>query len=98
MDVRRARRVEEPSRRAEGSDRPVGKGRPDGDKPDKDLDRERSGKPRISPRDRLRRHPYLAAGGAIALVLLIAAGVLWWLHARQFESTDDAFIDTRSIS
>ena len=55
-------------------------------------------KPRLSLRDQLRQHPYLAAGGALALVLLIAAGVLWWLHARQYESTDDAFIDTRSIS
>jgi membrane fusion protein (multidrug efflux system) len=29
----------------------------------------------------------------IALFLL----VLWWLHARQYESTDDAFIDARTV-
>src|ERR1700761_6089580 len=55
-------------------------------------------KPRVSIGARLRQHPYLAAGAAIALVLLLAGGVLWWLHARQYESTDDAFIDARSIT
>jgi membrane fusion protein (multidrug efflux system) len=38
----------------------------------------------------------LAAG--IATVALIAvAALLWWLHARQFESTDDAFIDAHIV-
>ncbi len=35
-------------------------------------------------------------GIALAVVVglaLIVAGVLWWLHARQFETTDDAFVD-----
>jgi membrane fusion protein (multidrug efflux system) len=31
--------------------------------------------------------------GAIALILL----VVWWLHARQYETTDDAFIDARTV-
>ena len=39
---------------------------------------------------------FLIAGGAV-LVVLIVAGVLWWLHARQFESTDDAYIDTQIV-
>ena len=30
---------------------------------------------------------------AIVVVALIIGGVLYWLHARHFESTDDAFID-----
>jgi membrane fusion protein, multidrug efflux system len=39
----------------------------------------------------------------IALVVLLGIGavigtVLWWLQARQFEWTDDAFIDTRIVS
>lgn len=38
-----------------------------------------------------RRFP-LAIVGGIVLVLAIA-GVIYWLYARQFESTDDAFID-----
>jgi membrane fusion protein (multidrug efflux system) len=28
----------------------------------------------------------------------VVGGVLWWLHARQFETTDDAFIDARTVS
>jgi membrane fusion protein (multidrug efflux system) len=35
----------------------------------------------------------IAASAAILLLLLVA----WWLHARQYESTDDAFIDTRAV-
>jgi len=35
----------------------------------------------------------VAIGTAIALLLIL----LWWLHARQYESTDDAFIDARSV-
>jgi membrane fusion protein, multidrug efflux system len=32
--------------------------------------------------------------GSAAIILAI---VLWWLHARNYESTDDAFIDTRTV-
>ncbi len=35
----------------------------------------------------------LVIGGIIAAILLAA----WWLHARNYESTDDAFIDTRTV-
>ncbi|TPM11383.1 HlyD family secretion protein [Mesorhizobium sp. B2-3-11] len=45
-----------------------------------------------------RQHPY--ASIAILIVLLLAAVglVIWWLNARQYESTDDAFIDARTIT
>lgn len=35
------------------------------------------------------------AFGVFALVLLLAAGagIFWWLHAREFENTDDAQVD-----
>ncbi|MGN6584123.1 MAG: HlyD family secretion protein [Rhizobiaceae bacterium] len=46
----------------------------------------------------LRRHPLMAALIIILLVIVIVAGVLWWLHSRQYESTDDAFIDTRTVT
>jgi membrane fusion protein (multidrug efflux system) len=46
----------------------------------------------------LRRHPFVAATAIVLMVAAIAVGVLWWLHARQFVSTDDAFIDTRIAS
>jgi membrane fusion protein, multidrug efflux system len=38
-------------------------------------------------------------GAFIVLGLTIGAGgIAWWLQARQFESTDDAFIDSRVVS
>ena len=36
------------------------------------------------------------ATGAIVLVALIVSGTLYWLNARHFESTDDAFVDAYS--
>ncbi len=44
----------------------------------------------------LHRPAVLIAGAAILLVLIIGV-LLWWWHARQFESTDDAFIDARVV-
>jgi membrane fusion protein, multidrug efflux system len=45
----------------------------------------------------LRRHRWWVAGAIIAAIVIIVAGLLWWLHARQYESTDDAFIDSRIV-
>src|SRR5437763_4252007 len=41
---------------------------------------------------RSRKRKFLIIG-AVALVVLIVAGVSYWLYARQYESTDDAFVD-----
>ena len=48
-------------------------------------------------RTSIRQHPYLASLAIIGVVLVVLAGVAWWLHARQFETTDDAFIDARTV-
>jgi membrane fusion protein, multidrug efflux system len=34
----------------------------------------------------------------LVVLIVIVAGNLWWLHARQFESTDDAFIDAHTVA
>jgi len=34
---------------------------------------------------------------AIGLVIVLLLSFFWWLHASQYESTDDAFIDTRTV-
>jgi membrane fusion protein, multidrug efflux system len=34
---------------------------------------------------------------AVATVVALVALGLWWLHARQYETTDDAFIDARTV-
>jgi membrane fusion protein (multidrug efflux system) len=48
--------------------------------------------PKTAPRQgRPRMLPVVVAAGALAAA---AGGVLWWLDARRFESTDDAYIDT----
>jgi membrane fusion protein (multidrug efflux system) len=45
----------------------------------------------------LLQRPLLLAG--MVTVLLVAAifGLLYWLHARNYESTDDAFVDTHIV-
>jgi membrane fusion protein (multidrug efflux system) len=45
----------------------------------------------------LRGHPVAAIAGLVVIVAAIAAGIIWYLHARNFESSDDAFIDTRPV-
>jgi membrane fusion protein (multidrug efflux system) len=44
---------------------------------------------------RIKRHPVAAILVALSLIGVLIAGVLWWLNARQYENTDDAFIDAR---
>ncbi|HZP76023.1 MAG TPA: HlyD family secretion protein [Pseudolabrys sp.] len=44
-----------------------------------------------------RAHPYLTIAGAVAIAATIVGGIAWWLYARNFQSTDDAFIDTRVV-
>jgi membrane fusion protein (multidrug efflux system) len=48
--------------------------------------------------DTLRRHPWITAAVVVLLLAALIAAFAWWLHARHFESTDDAFIDTRAVS
>src|SRR5262249_46137599 len=43
---------------------------------------------------RRRRSPLLPVALALAGLAAVGALVVWWLDARGFESTDDAFIDT----
>jgi membrane fusion protein (multidrug efflux system) len=71
--------------------------RPKEDAAAKSGPRSEAEKPRTSWKDRLREHPWWIAIGIAVLLILIVAGILWWLHARQYESTDDAFIDARTI-
>ena len=45
------------------------------------------------PPKSLRQRPGLLIGIAVVLIALIAGGILYWLDARQYVSTDDAYID-----
>lgn len=41
--------------------------------------------------------PLLRMAGVVIFIVAIVAGLLWWLNARQYENTDDAFIDTHIV-
>jgi membrane fusion protein, multidrug efflux system len=45
-----------------------------------------------------RRHPFISIAVLLVLLLIAVGLVLWWLNARQYESTDDAFIDARTVT
>ena len=46
----------------------------------------------------VRRHPIVAAIAVLVAFGIVVLGVIWWLHARQYESTTDAFIATHTVS
>jgi membrane fusion protein (multidrug efflux system) len=48
-------------------------------------------------RDTLRERRGLVTVIAAVSIIALAGIVLWWLHARNYESTDDAFIDARTV-
>jgi membrane fusion protein, multidrug efflux system len=49
-------------------------------------------------RGALRRHPVIAVLAALLIIAASIGALRWWSYARQYESTDDAFIDTRIAS
>ena len=53
---------------------------------------------RTSWRDTIHAHPFAAATVAIVAILILALGAMWWRHLLQYESTDDAFIDARTVA
>ena len=54
--------------------------------------------PRSSWLDRLRQRRRSVLVVTALIVASIVALVVWWVNASTFESTDDAFIDTRTVS
>ena len=44
------------------------------------------------------RHAFIALALVTVPVLFAAGALLWWLDARHFETTDDAFIDGRPVN
>jgi membrane fusion protein, multidrug efflux system len=53
-------------------------------------------KPSLS--ERLRQHWVVASAVAVAIIIGLATGLLYWLDARHYESTDDAFVAARNFS
>ena len=59
---------------------------------------EKQGKPQTSLLAAVRRHPLIVILIAVIMLIAATAAVVWWLNARQYETADDAFIDTRTVS
>jgi membrane fusion protein (multidrug efflux system) len=49
-------------------------------------------------RSALRQHPFIVGGLAVLVICIAIGAVTWWLQVRQYETTDDAFIDARTVS
>ena len=43
------------------------------------------------------QNPWVKIGIGIVVLLLLIGGLIWWLIARNYEGTDDAFIDTHMV-
>ncbi len=64
------------------------------DAPEKDennSDEPETGEEKTKPKKKRNKKP-LYIGGAVLLIAAVV-GLIYWLYARQFESTDDAFIE-----
>lgn len=67
------------------------------DKPSETGERRAASARRKSP-NIVRRHPLAAVAVVVLLIAVAVAATRWWLNARNYQSTDDAFIDARSVS
>src|ERR1700761_5052076 len=43
------------------------------------------------------QNPWVRIGIVVVVILLLVGGLIWWLIERQYEDTDDAFIDTHIV-
>jgi membrane fusion protein, multidrug efflux system len=57
---------------------------------------EKSGEP--SRLDRLRGHRTLVLAIAAIVIAIVVGVTVWWINASHYESTDDAFIDARTVT
>ena len=39
------------------------------------------------------RNPLVLAGIGIVVIIVVIVGLIWWLNARRWQSTDDAYVD-----
>lgn len=70
---------------------------PDSEAPG-DSDNRRRESARQPRENWLRQHPYVVAVSILVILLVLIGVVIWWLNARHYETTDDAFVDARNVS
>ena len=92
-DIRQA----EPGMKSVGKNGDTTKGhdQPEGDKDDKSKedDGDEPEKGDEPPPKKLRDRPVLLIVVAVVLIAAVAGGLIYWLNARQYETTDDAYVD-----
>jgi membrane fusion protein, multidrug efflux system len=91
----------EPGEKTERPAKPAEKEGEPGEQPastEKKADGKQEKPPEKPRKSFLRRHPLMAGGGLIALLVAAAAGYIYWDNASHFESTDDAFIAARQFA
>jgi membrane fusion protein (multidrug efflux system) len=71
-----------------------GKPAPSPDQPGQDG---QTGKPPPKKKSLLSRHPVGVLIGIVVVIVVIVLAVLYFLNARHYESTDDAFVDTHLV-
>ncbi len=50
-----------------------------------------------SAKNIIKRRPYATFGAGLFVIAALIVGTLWWLNARGYESTDDAYVDARIV-
>lgn len=88
------KRDDDPKHDAKGSS---GDGADDGDRSEDDDDSDDSDDDEDDGKPSLFRRPLFWIILIVVVAVLVIGGVLWWLHARQYESTDDAFVDAHVV-
>ncbi len=64
---------------------------------DRDWIRQKEAEPPASPKRKpLLKRPLFAGILILVVAIVLIGGVLLWLHSRQYESTDDAYIDAQN--
>jgi membrane fusion protein (multidrug efflux system) len=86
------------------SDLPSGSTGPRGDSgpteparaPSRPRDEHKQAEPKR--RNLLRRHSLVSAAAALLIVIVLAAAARWYIASLAYETTDDAFIDSRPVT
>jgi len=87
--------AEAPERLKDTPEKP--KPQQEANKSEAEDDQEDGGK-RSSLWDKLRQHKIAVLITIVVIVIAIICGIIWYLNARHFENTDDAFIDGRPVA
>ncbi len=56
-----------------------------------------NGQPKKTKKKGLLQRPLLLISGAVLLIVVLIGALIWWLNARNYETTDDAYVDTHIV-